>query len=455
MRYRALMLVVLAHAAPLTAQQVRIRTTSTARFIELRPIARDTGGTFLADSVRTAAPITEDVELSAWGLGVQGLRAYALLRGRGTLGSDLLWPRADDHFDMLQGFVELERSRWRGRLGRQQRSSGLGLYAFDGLAATARPVQSLRFEVWGGRGLARGVVEPYGSAAIRDLDPLRPGTGTLLFGASVWVAPRSASSVSATWQREILRDRSGLVSERAAFDAQIALGPYLLVSTSADADLAMEAWGKARLAALVRLPRRGWLEIEAFRYRPVLDLTTIWGVFSPESHWGAAGKVHWLPRPNLTLRAGAVVRWYEPEGTTSPFLALEDRSTQLLAGATLRRSELSLDGTWRLTTGYGGAQSAGEAGLTFAREDRWSFGMRGAVFQEEAAFRVADGTVYGAGIEARGPLGPETALRLDFTRYWHRRQQGTAGADWSQTRGAIVIEHSFGASADRRGEVRQ
>ncbi len=61
------------------------------------------------------------------------------MRGRAALGSELVWPRYDDHFDALYAFLELERRYYRVRAGRQQRASGLGFYAFDGLTATARP----------------------------------------------------------------------------------------------------------------------------------------------------------------------------------------------------------------------------------------------------------------------------------------------------------------------------
>lgn len=455
MRYGILTLLLLSLAHPIASQQVRVRATTSARYIQLRPVVRDTAGVYRADSIRAAAPFTADLELSAWGFGVQGLRAYALARGRASLGSELLWPRSSDHFDALQAFLELERHRFRIRVGRQQRASGLGLYSFDGLTATARPLPAFRLEMWGGRGLARGIAEPYGSAAIRDLDPLRPDRGTMLLGASAWAAPGRAASVSAVWQREILSDRSGLVSDRAALDAQVGIGNSVILSGSLDADLARESWGKSRLAAMIRLLDRGWVELEVFRYSPVLDLTTIWGAFSPESHRGSAAALHWSPARTLSLRAAVTVRWYESESRTSPFLELDDRTTQFSAGTTVRAGAWTFDGGWRLTTGYGGALSSGDVSVGWTGPDRWRIAARGSAFQEEAAFRVADGTVYGAGVEARGEVRPDLYLRADLMRFWHRRQQGTAGADWSQTRAAVVMEYAFGASADRTEGGRQ
>ncbi len=256
---------------PLRAQQVRVRSLTIARYVELVPLRLDSTGEFTAAARQGAAPLTQDLELSAWGFGVPGLRVYGLVRFRGALGSELVWPRSTDHLDALHAFLELERPSWRLRAGRQQRVSALGLYAFDGASAVWRVRPIVRLEAFAGRGLARGFLEPLSSDAIRALDPLRPDQGTLLFGATAWAAPAAAWSVSAAWQREILADRSGLVSERVALNARGAIGPRLALGASLDGDLAAGAVGRARLAASWRL-NRGFVEVEAFRYRPVFDL---------------------------------------------------------------------------------------------------------------------------------------------------------------------------------------
>lgn len=97
-------------AAPrtLSAQSFRLHWTTTAEYVQLRPIQFDTAsGVYDALPVAYAAPVTQDLEVSAWGLGMPGLRAYALLRGRAALGSELVWPRYGDHFDLLAAYLEL------------------------------------------------------------------------------------------------------------------------------------------------------------------------------------------------------------------------------------------------------------------------------------------------------------------------------------------------------------
>ncbi len=442
--------------APLGAQSARVRSTTTARYAQLRPIRYDTvSGSYVAEPVASATPLTQDVEVSAWGFGVQGLRAYGLVRGRTALGSDLVWPRFDDHFDALYAFLELERPHYRVRAGRQQRASGLGFYAFDGLTATVRPRATVRVEGYGGRGLARGFLEPQNSEAIRSLDPLRPDKGTILLGASFWAAPSAGSSFSAIYQRELLSDRSGLVSERAALDARVSVGRLLALSGSADADLALGAWGRARLGALVRIGRRSYVEVEAFRYKPLLDLTTIWGAFAPEAHRGASASLHVSPKRSLALTSSFTYRRYEPLSSGTPFLVdIQDDAKQFAVGAHWQAGNLALDGSYRLQLDFGGAQSGGDVAAAFARPDGWRLGARGVAFQRDEAFRVTNGTVYGAGLEARGPIGDRVYVRGELMRYLHRKLSGQAALDWNQTRALLSLEWTFGANPDRSGALR-
>lgn len=440
--------------AGLAAQQVRVRTTTTVRYADLRPLRLDTVAPDTTQLVvgerESAMPFTEDVEVSTWGFGVTGLRAYGLFRGRAALGSGLVWPRSEDNFDALYAYLELERPSYRARVGRQQKVSGLGFYAFDGALVTVRPRANLRAEVYGGRGLARGFLEPISSPDIRALDPLRPDQGAVLIGANAWFAPNAASAVSAVYQREILNDFSGIVSERAALDAQAGFGSRLYVTAFLDGDLAGGELGRVRGSLMYRLGRRGYVELEGFRYRPVFDLTTIWGVFAPEGHSGWAGGANVALTPGLTAHARFQYRQYE--ASESPFLTTDDHASEVQLGARFTRGDLTLDAAWRLNDGFGGAQSGGDAAVAWQRPQGWRFALRGTAFQQVEDFRVSSGTVYGGGIDARGPLFARAGLRLSLARYWHDRKEraNQADLDWSQTRATLSLEWTFGASADRR-----
>jgi hypothetical protein len=443
-------------AASVRAQAVRIHSTTEARYVQLRPIQYDSAsGTYLTLPLTYAAPLTEDVEISAWGFGVTGLRAYALLRGRAALGSGLIWPRYGDHFDALAAFLELERPQYRIRAGRQQRASALGWYAFDGLLGTWRPLPVIRVEAYGGRGLARGFLEPANSPALTSLDPLRPDRGTILLGASAWAAPTARTSFSAIYQRELLSDRSGVVSERAAFDARVGLGSWLVLSGSADADLARQQWGKASASAMLRLSRASFVEFEAFQYRPTLDLTTIWGVFAPESNHGVTASGRLAPWRAVALSASFTYRQFEPLSAGQPFLTnIGDDTKTFTVGLATHCGALAFDGSYHLQVGYGGKQSGGDLALALAHEDGWRVGLRGAAFQQTEMFRVADGTVFGFGGEVRSPVGRTLGIRADVMRYLHRKLNGQNGIDWNQTRASLAFDWTFGANADRTGGYR-
>jgi hypothetical protein len=450
-RRALLVLAVLALARPLAAQQVRVRSTTTARFIELRPIVFDTTTQqFSSGSADAAVPVTLDVEASAWGLGVEGLRLYGLVRGRAALGSGLVWPRSNDHFDAMALYAELERTTWRVRLGRQQRASGLGVYGFDGGLGTWRPRPSVRLEGYAGRGLARGFNDPITNGAIRGIEPLIPDHGTLLFGASAWAAPNARSSISALYQREILNDRSSVVSERAAFDGQTALGRSVVLTGSADYDFGTRAIGKARVSGFIRLPLASNVRATLFRYAPTFDLTTIWGAFSPQSHHGASLAFETSPLARWTFGAGWTRRVYERTTTTTPFL-VNVGTTMDAWSATARWSNgfASVDGAWRWITGYGGSESAGDLRVSLRGGEHWSLGASGTAFQQSEYFSVARGTVYGAGIDARADVNDRLGVRGEFMQYVHAGTSGREAPNWSQTRALFTVEWVFGASADR------
>ena len=440
---------------PLAAQSMRVRTITTMRYAELRPIHYDSAsGNYVADPIQSAVPLTEDVELSMWGLGVDGLRAYGLLRGRAALGSELVWPRYNDHFDAMVAFLEFERPSYRLRAGRQQRASGLGMYSFDGLTATYRPFATVRVEGYGGRGLARGFLEPTNSPELTSLDPLIPDQSTVLLGTSVWAAPTPGSSFTAIYQRELLADRSGLLSERAAFDGRVTLG-RLALSGSADADLGAHAWGKANLSAMWRIDRKSFAQVEVFRYRPLLDLTTIWGVFAPEPHKGVAVSGNYAPSGQLSFNSSFTYRKYEPVTAAAPFITLQNDAEQFQVGARWQFAEdFTAQGDYQLQVGYGGGESAGDVSLGYTQLDGWGAGFHATAFQQDGQFRVTDGTVYGIGLDARGPIGGRMFVRGDVMRYMHRKLSGATAVDWNQTRASLSLEITLGASADHIGAIR-
>jgi len=455
-----LALLALAAAAPLAAQSVRVHSTTTARYVELRPILWNADSArYDPQSVQSATPLTQDFEVNAWGFGVDGLRAYGLVRFRGSLGSDLVWPRYGDHFDALALYLEYAHADYALRLGRQQKVSALGWYGFDGLSGSWHPLAQIRVEGYAGRGLARGYLEPYDSKALAALDPLRPDHGTWLLGAQVSARPTSATSFSAIYQREILADRSGVVSERAALDGSTTLRGFLTLAASSEFDIATNQWGKARASATVEFTRGASVRAELFRYRPTLDLTTIWGVFGPQSHTGYTFTLQAAPLRTLSAYGSYTERQYQADTTVNPFATnLPERSQEAAAGLTARLGTLRFDGRYSLLLEYGGSQSGGDLGVTLAPPAGWRVGVRGTAFQSDGEFRVADGTVWGAGFEASFPVLDRFTVRADAMRYVYvkqKRQPATLGGlDWNQTRATLTVDWTFGTNPDRQGASR-
>ena len=450
----------LAVAGPLTAQSVLIHSTTTMRYVQLRPIVYNADSNLYdPQAVQAAAPVTQDFEVNAWGFGVDGLHAYGLLRFRGSLGSELVWPRYGDHFDALAAYLEYEHANYRLRLGRQQKASPLGWYGFDGLDASWRPLAHLRVEGYAGRGLARGYDEPQNSKALTALDPLLPETGTYLLGASVVATPSATSTFSAIYQREILNNRAGVVSERAALDGSVVLERFLTLAGSTDFDLATNEWGKARASASFQFGRALMMRGEVFRYRPTLDLTTIWGVFGPQSHWGYTGTLQITPGRSFALWGSYTQRLYQPVDTTSPLvLALPNREQEVAAGIRTRLGPVQLDGTYRLQLDYGGDQSGGDATLSLAPAHGWRVGVKATAFQNDGEFRVANGTVFGAGLDAQVRVASRFEIKADYMRFSQRRQRSLpvtlTGLDWNQTRATLSVDWTFGTNPDRQGGSR-
>jgi len=450
-RLGATLLALAAATGPLAAQQVRVRSTTTGQFIQLRSLVLDTAsGAYSAGAVNEAVPLSEDIELSSWGFGVQGLRAYGLFRLRGSVGSSLIWPRYDDHFDAMAAYLELERTEWRFRLGRQQRASGLGIYGFDGGAVTWRPKPNVRFETYGGRGLARGYNDPINSSAILNEDPFIPDKGTLLFGVSGWAAPNARSFVSAIYQREILNDFSGIVSERMAFDGQTTLNRRWTLAASTDVDIGAAVWGKVRFSATAWLPHSSSLAASVFRYRPTFDLTTIWGAFAPQAHHGLSVAATLPPFGAVSVNAGWTLRTYDKITDTTPFLVDVGTTTNTLSlGGTWTHQAVTVTGNYRFITGYGGEESAGDVRVAVDHGNRWLFGFNGTAFQNTEYFRIARGTVIGIGADARATVNSRLSVSGRLMQYIHAGTTGMDSPNWNQTRALFQVDWVMGANADR------
>lgn len=459
--------------ATIAAQSVRITGATSFRYIELRPFIRDSvpagategsellrqlpdgrvvrcipGEAFCRDvrpgSAISTFPVIHDIDATAWGFG-QGIRLVAQVRARSALGAHReLWPQGDDAIDVQSLYGELTRDRWRLRAGRQWKVSGLGYYNFDGLAAAIRPMPTLWIEAYAGRSLVRGLNEARTGAALEAIEPLSLPDAGLLTGVHARYRPSTHLALSAVYQVDFRGDRRGLYSELAAADAVFRFADGTAES-SIEVDAATRSLNQARL--ILRSPPVGRITLftELRRYRPYFELWTIWGAFSPVGFDEGRGGLTWAtPSGRVTVRGEASYRDYgdaDEEEAADPL-----RTSGWGVGTSVVWSPdpwWTVDGSYRVETGFGAARRNGMAGVRRLFGDAASVGIQALVFQRLYEFRLAEGTVVGLGAE--GALRLSDRLRASGTATVYRhRDGGSSVMDWTQRRASIRLEWAVG-----------
>jgi hypothetical protein len=467
-------------AFPVHAQGVRGWGGTNVQMIELRPLGLDSiplsdvtfapdGGTTyqgravacrlgdLCTAYRVlpkvrAVAISQDVSLTAWGFGVQGLSFTTLLRVRDDLGSDFIWPRADDDFDALLGYAQLVQGPMRLRVGRQEVRSGLGFAAFDGGSATAT-FGDVRVEAYGGRSMARGLREP-ANEALRGIETFLPDQSVYLLGAAAgWRISRT--SVTGRYHREILADRSALASERASLDFTSSV-PGARIAGSIDYDNGFGRVGKGHLSVSVPVADgKVVLETTARRYVPYFDLSTIWGFFEPVSYSEVEARVGWSPTRRFGTWLSGGRRDYADARTTVVVKLLTDDGWRANAGVHWRLAEAwQLEGGYRLEWGPGGYLSSGDVSARFSPSERISVTASGMTFQQIEEFRLGEGRALGGGLSF--DLGVLSRARLagGVSVLRHRSDGVGPESPWNQTRAwtglRIEVGDDPGLAARRR-----
>jgi hypothetical protein len=387
------------------------------------------------------------VGVTAWGLGVPGLSATALVRLRQDLGGEFTWPGSDDEFDALLAYAQYNRGMVRARVGRQQNLSGLGVYAYDGANVLVEPLARLSVEGYAGRSLGRGLLQP-SNTALRGVEDFPIDTidrERYLFGLSARYQPMLGTAISVRYQRELLGWRGAMNAERASIDLTTdAIGP-VRVEAALDYDVAFNSLGKTHLRVEAPIRRNIIVDATARRYRPFFELFTIWGFFSPIPYSEAELRGTWLPQPGLRVWASGALRRYDESNAPIVLGGVTRETTRGAIGSDwLVLPQLGVQGTYRFERGYGAFLSSGEATL------RWSPGERYAVFVEASAaqqieeFRVGEGRVYGVGAGGELTLrqgidltGGANLYRQDFTNR-------ASATDWNQHRAWLALRVGFG-----------
>ena len=420
-------------------QQARGWVGSTAQFVGMRPITRladpcpAEGACYEAMESQLAAVASQDLFLTAWGFGVQGLSTTLQLRSRQRLGGSFEWPRSEDPFDAMLAYADLVRRDFTFRLGRQELRSGLGFPSFDGgMVRWTR--RSVRVEGYGGRSLARGLRDP-ANEALRGLEDFLPDQGVYLVGGSVR-GRVGASSATARYHREILRDRSGLTSERASLDATSAVS-FATFRGALDYDVGRRSVGKGHVTVSVPLDGARWLlEGSASRYVPYFSMSTIWGFFEPVSYSEGTVRVGWAAPEAWVARASFGLRRYGDSGTAVVLRPLEDTGRR--ASVDLRwapEQAWSVGGTYDLEWGPGGYLSSVEGNVHWTPAEGTFVTASGRSFQQIEQYRLGDGRAVGGGLSAGARVTDRLSVSGGVSVLRSRTDGGVAGDPWNQTRG--------------------
>lgn len=443
-----------------SAQGVRGWVGTTIQMVEMRPLGLDTiaisAVSFSADGQGTSLgqPVdcsggdfctrfkvlpevravvgTQDLSLTAWGFGVQGLSFTTLLRARADMGSEFAWPRSNDEFDALLGYAQLARGPMRLRVGRQEVRSGLGFPAFDG-GSLALTLGDVRLEGYGGRSMARGLREP-ANEALRGIEAFLPDQSVYLVGAAARVRlPRT--TLTGRYHREILADRSGLASERASLDFSTVV-PGARINGSLDYDNGFGRVGKSHLTVSLPISDGAWIvEATARRYVPYFDLTTIWGFFEPVGYHEVEARVGWSAGSTFATWVSGGRREYQEANTTEVVNLMTDDGWRTNAGLQWRMHEQwQVEGSYRLEWGPGASMSSGDLSARFSPSDRLSLTATGMTFQQIEEFRVGEGRAHGGGLSFDLGVSPRARLAGGVSVLRHDNEGGVQDSPWNQTR---------------------
>ncbi len=450
------------HVVPgqLSAQGFGVRgwIGTTVQAVELRPVAPLAEGCTADEACYLPLPEelsvagTQDLSLTAWGFGVRGLSATLYLRGRAGLGSDVVWPRSDDHFDALLGYVQWLRNGWTVRAGRQEVRSGLGFSAFDGASVSWR-FRVYEVEGYGGRSLARALRDPT-NKALAGIEDFVPDESVYLFGGAVR-GQFGLASATLRYQRGLLADRSGLESERASFDGAATL-PRVRLTGGLDWDFGRQTAGKGHLTAAAPLSGGRWLvSASAKRYMPYFSMSTIWGFFEPVAYHELMARVGWSATEAIAVWASGGWRKYGDTETTVVLEPLRDTGWRAEAGGTWGMAPAwTLNGAYHLEWGPGGFLNSADLALRWSPVPRLGVSVSGMSFQQIEQYRLGDGRAWGGGLSVDAEIVRRLSLLAGGSLIRHDRKGDGVESPWNQARAWTTLRLEVGRDAGRANRSR-
>ena len=468
-----------AWSAPGAAQDYRIRLDARAQAVSFRGVVTDSiaavdavpassGGFETPDghAVRCGAgeycyffrpgpemrgvPVTLSASVAMWGLGVEGLALRATGRLVSDLGPDDVWPGTRPTAQLIEGYLDYQRSTLTARAGRQLVASRLEPMGFDGGWLRVRwEKTSLEFTGYGGWGLGQAAAVPATSPVLNPLDEWRPRNRQIVAGADAAWLHRDVD-LRAEYRREIDPEDDHFVSERAAVSLLAGAGA-LRVAGGFDYNIAEGHWGSADLALTYLRPRFS-VSGGARRYRPYFSLWTLWGAFSPVSYNAANVSAQVQPTRWLSLRGrGEWYRYEDAEISSALVPDLQDRGWRASTGATARvNPRWTLDANYGLEHGPGASARFADGSVTYTPTARLSFDVYGGALARPLELRYYDATSRWIGARGEWQLRGQRRVWGDIARVTDDRDRPDASASsLAQFRVRAGLSLALGSGADR------
>jgi hypothetical protein len=394
---------------------------------------------YRAGDIRTASPVTEDLSLTAWP-GWRGVQARVRVRGR--FGSNDLWPRSSEKLAILDLAVDLDRTDWRFRAGRQEHLGGLGAMHFDGGSVLWKGIPAARVTAFAGRSLGRGLFAPYTGSLLAEADELPPLEEAVVLGVEGRYRPNGVLAATLLYQREIRTDGASLYSERMALDAS--WQPRAArVELSGDADVASLVVNDLRLKVGRSFGPRLDLTVEGRHSDPFFELWTIWGAFTPVAFNQARLLAGYRTGPVLSFEGEIAWRDYDETDVGAELAPIEGDGLRGRVSARWQRPGWSASASAGLDRGFGAYRGQFDAALSRELGARTSLGVVAVATQQFTEFRFGEGTTRGLGATARQGLGPvDLSARLGYDHHTFENRPGYD--DYGQWRGTVSIGGRFG-----------
>jgi hypothetical protein len=406
---------------------------------------------FRPGEVVRGIPVTTSASITMWGLGAEGLSLHATGRVISDLGPDRVWPGTEPSVQLLEGYVEYQRSRMLARGGRQLVASRLEPVGFDGGWVRGRWQDgSLELAAYGGLGLGQAASVVVTSPALNPLDEWRPRDRQLVAGLDgAWLYRNADFRVE--YRREIDPQNHYFVSERTALSVAGRIGAALRASGGIDYNIAEGHPGTADLLVTYPAPRFT-VSAGARRYVPYFSLWTLWGAFSPVPYTAVNASGQFRANKSLSLQARAErYRYDAAEVSTAVVPHLTDGGWRASASTTALLGEWwTADVNYAFEHGPGASGRFVDGALTFVASERWSAALTGGSMARPLELRYYDATSRWVGGRAELQLGSQRRVWMDAAFIDDERQRSDASASsLAQLRVRSGVSLAFGSGADR------